>query len=228
MGGKFRTGKAISQWINEYRDPGQVYLEPFVGGAWVLERVYGPDRLASDVLPDLIFLYRALQEGWVPPDKITPREYEEAKASPSSPLRAFIGFSCGFAGRFFRGTWERNQIWGDAPARTKRTLLRQIARMPKDEVSFSCCDYREWDPDGFLVYCDPPYASGDSSYAKGSFDSREFWEVVRRWARKNTVLVSEYEAPDFCRLLQSFDSTTGCFVKKKEETAVDKLWLVRP
>ena len=98
LGGKAKSAKAISQWINEYREPGQAYLEPFVGGGWVLERVFGSGRTASDVVPDLILLYVALQDGWEPPSEISRDLYAKLKGEDSSALRGFAGFCMGFGG----------------------------------------------------------------------------------------------------------------------------------
>lgn len=227
LGGKAKVAKAISQWINEYREPGQPYLEPFVGGGWVLERVLGPGRTASDILPDLILLYRALQDGWVPPDSVSREEHRRLKTEPSSPERAFVGFCLGFGGKFF-GTYAWNRRGQNYAAQAKRSILRQISRMPKEEVSFLCCDYREHRPEGSVIYCDPPYA--ETTGYGFEFDSADFWKTVRAWARKNTVFVSEYNAPDFCRLLQEFKTkSTLNYVPGREARppAVDRLWLVR-
>jgi DNA adenine methylase len=227
LGGKAKSAKAISQWVNEFREPGQPYLEPFVGGGWILERVYGPGRTASDVVPDLILLYRALQDGWDPPSEISRELYEKLRTEPSSALRGFAGFSMGFGGKFF-GTYAWNRRGNNYAAQARRAILRQAKRFPASEVRFLCCDYREHRPEGSLVYCDPPYA-GTTDYGF-DFDSGEFWETVRSWAKRNTVLVSEYNAPDFCQLLQEFRSkSTLNYVPGREERppTVDKLWRVR-
>lgn len=47
LGGKSKTRKQISAFLESVRKPDQTYFEPFVGGAWVLQEMRGK-RIASD------------------------------------------------------------------------------------------------------------------------------------------------------------------------------------
>ena len=63
-------------------------------------------------------------------------------------------------------------------------------------AQFTCLDYRDVViPDGSIVYCDPPYAN-TTSYTTGNFNSREFWDYMRKISEKNIVLISEQNAPE--------------------------------
>jgi DNA adenine methylase len=62
---------------------------------------------------------------------------------------------------------------------------------------FDCKDYRELNPEGYIIYCDPPY-EGTTQYSKklvGDFDTNEFWSIMRKWSNNNKVFISEYNAP---------------------------------
>ncbi len=56
---------------------------------------------------------------------------------------------------------------------------------------------------GSMVYLDPPYANTTGYGATGSFDSGQFWSIVRKVSEEHDVYVSEYTAPpDFKCVLE--------------------------
>lgn len=65
MGGKFRIAKYIAACLSKYITKDTVYIEPFVGGGWVLSEVRRKHKstkvIASDINEDLINLYQAIQ-----------------------------------------------------------------------------------------------------------------------------------------------------------------------
>ena len=64
-------------------------------------------------------------------------------------------------------------------------------------IDFRNCDYKDLNPNDMIIYCDPPYR-GTTQYDKnivGEFDHDEFWDTMRKWSKNNTVLISEYDAP---------------------------------
>ena len=202
-GGKSLLAKQIGAEIMAAAGGCSVYLEPFVGGASVLE-VVAPSfeqALASDMSEDLILMWQALQLGWNPPLTFDGADYQDLKNSEPSPLRGLVGFGVSFGGLWFssyaknsydnRGKGRVNDYYKQA----RECVLRQAARFAT--VTFSRRDYRTWHPGkGWLVYCDPPYADTAGYDAVGPFDSNEFWTVAEKWSRAGAVvLVSEYMAP---------------------------------
>jgi DNA adenine methylase len=206
FGGKFRVRKQISQFINLFNP--STYLEPFCGSAWVAELVKADVRICCDLNSDLIALWQAVQSGWEPPDNVTQEEYYAAKdlVSPN-PLKAFCGFGCSFAGKYFGG-YARGGHGADAKTAKSQLTKRMYAKTAKsqgmEDVVFSCLSYEEALTTFYadLVYCDPPYQGTTKFYGLPDFDTGKFWEVVRRHSRHTVVLVSEYEAPaDFMEVL---------------------------
>uniref|UniRef100_A0A6M3JZI5 site-specific DNA-methyltransferase (adenine-specific) n=1 Tax=viral metagenome TaxID=1070528 RepID=A0A6M3JZI5_9ZZZZ len=193
LGGKAREAKEFARIIEGLREPNQVYIEPFVGGAWVLEQVSGT-RYAYDINPYLIALYQAIQDGWQPPDEVTVSEYNEIRAGKPCPdyYRAFLGFGVSFGGKWFGG-YAKNKRGDNYAARAKRGLLRLYSKL--GDVHFAVADYRTLNPSGAIVYCDPPYKGCTKYDACADFDSLEFWETAKQWSKTNTVVVSEYTAP---------------------------------
>ncbi len=206
MGGKSKIRKEIAALMTTLRRPDQLYVEPFVGGAWVLQEVDGV-RIASDKNTALITMYAALQNGWVPPDSVSENEYTEYKMlqNPNDPMTAFVGFGCSFAGKWFGG-YARSGDENYAVI-TKNSLLKQIPLIR--DVIFTSMDYSNIKVADALIYCDPPYATTTAYGAVGSFDSDAFWETMREWSKLNTVIISEYSAPPDFACIAEFKSKMG-------------------
>ena len=63
--------------------------------------------------------------------------------------------------------------------------------------------YEKFYPRNMLIYCDPPYEN--NSYSTKTkffeFDSKKFWETMRKWSKSNIVVISENNAPkDFIKI----------------------------
>lgn len=202
MGSKARHAKEILPIILADRQPGQWYVEPFVGGANVIDKVDG-NRIGADYNPYVIALWQAVADGWVPPDVVTEEKYDEVRRARNvDDLTAFIGFGLSFGGKFFGG--YRRDVAGTKGCienmrtqsrRAKQSLMKQAASL--HGVKFHHCSYDELPiPDQSIIYCDPPY-QGTTGYATGAFDHDKFWQWCRDRVRDgHKVFVSEYNAPD--------------------------------
>jgi DNA adenine methylase len=75
LGSKSKLAKHLVPIINSYADNCPVYVEPFCGSLAIISQVQGfRHRIANDINPYLIALWRALQEGHTFPTDI-PRDY---------------------------------------------------------------------------------------------------------------------------------------------------------
>lgn len=196
MGSKARHAKELLPIILANRGPGQWYVEPFVGGANMIDKVDG-NRLGADSNSDLIVLLKAmsLYDYWVPPHKVSEEEYRAAKSCPQSVLRSYIGFGLSYGGKWFGG-YRRDRVGKrDYAFEAYKNYMIQAPSLCG--VEFRHSDYRDLIiPDASIIYCDPPY-SGTTKYATGAFDHDEFWEWCSdRVNEGHTVFVSEYNAPD--------------------------------
>ena len=209
MGGKSKIRKQIAAFLESVRKPGQTYFEPFVGGAWVLQEMTGR-RIAGDGNDALISLYKALQEGWTPPDSVSREEWEKFRGSSrpvKDPMQAFARFGCGFGGSWEGGYAEPEGRFRNYALQSKASLLRQLPLIK--DVEFVYGSYDEHDPEGMLVYCDPPYGGKRAYSAVSGFDHDAFWDKMREWSKKNTVVISEYDAPDDFEAVLSVHSRMG-------------------
>lgn len=209
-GGKSRTGKRLAavilateqKWCKKRKlSCPRPYLEPFCGMCGVLRHIPPDrDRFAGDAQPDLIMMWQKLQSGWKPSARIVSKATFKRlhKSTRPSAERGFVGHAYGFNGLFF------------APYPTTPALVRDKARRGRNgviavsdkvrDVTFDHASYDQWDPRGFVIYCDPPYSNtaytGRAKQFKGSFDHKEFWAWANRMVRNgNLVFVSEKTAP---------------------------------
>jgi len=198
MGSKARHAKEMLPIILADRKPGQWYVEPFVGGANMIDKV-GGDRIGNDTHPYLIELLKGVSNGWIPPTEISEDQYKAANRSREvNALTGFIGFGCSYGGKWFGGYARGDDANGkprNYAAESPRNLVKQAAGL--DRVVWLCCSYSLLSiPPNSIIYCDPPYA-GTTKYATGGFDHSAFWQWCEAKAREgHTVFVSEYTAPD--------------------------------
>lgn len=225
MGGKYRLRKQISSFLESIRQPNQPYLEPFVGGAHVLSEMSG-ERYASDLCEPLVALYTSLIDGWIPPTEVSLEDYLKAKElPPTNPMNAFCGFGCSYGGAYFSsyvpvGKKDHARISHDS-------LLKQLPKIK--DVKFSCQSYDEYKPDGMLIYCDPPYKGTRRYISVDKFDHDKFWNVMRDWSKCNTVVISEYSAPDDFECITEFKSKSPINKHKgaNHESKNEKLFMIK-
>lgn len=225
FGGKTRTCKLIAEIIENKREENQVFISPFTGGGWVESLIKDP-KICSDKHKYLIAMYKEMQNGWEPPEQISEEEYVYIKNNPDEKpyLTGFVGFGCSFAGKWFGG-YAREKSKRNFCLNAKNSIMKKFQGF--NNTKFICKDYRELQPENNTIYCDPPYC-GTTPYSKnvvGDFNHEEFWDVMRKWSSNNTVIISEYNAPnDFICIWEKpvkLDILDGVKVKKHR---VEKLF----
>jgi len=195
LGSKNKIAKHLLPTMLSHRKLGQWWVEPFVGGANMIDKVDGP-RVGNDVHRHLIAMLEALQEGWIPPTEVSRDMYYRVKNSQedySNELVGFVGFLCSFGGKWWGG-YASNSAGNNYAARGSRVLVKQAKKLIG--VRFTRGSYLDMAiPPGSLIYCDPPYR-GTTGY-KGGFDHERFWSWCRDRVKDGHMLfVSEYTAPD--------------------------------
>lgn len=211
MGSKRRIADEILPIILKGRKPNQWFVEPFCGGCNITERVTGK-RIANDIHPELIAMYKALQSGWLPPKRISEEEYKRIMAAGSPELKGYAGFTHSF-GAVYGGTYRREVHRSGVVTGTGIKLKSNYANMEYvgnfsrvqaldqikllKNVKFINGPYYDLEiPKNSIVYCDPPYA-GTSEYVTAKFNSANFFQWCRVQKEEgHIVFVSEYNAPD--------------------------------
>ena len=192
FGGKAKIAKELSKELQSRLKEGQAFVDLFCGSCNVVSKIQAPLRIANDLHKELIALHKAVQEGWIPPSSVSESEYKEIKNSKDCPdyLKAFVGFGCSFAGRYFEG-YARGSRQNYAMG-SSNSLIKKHTTMR--DVIFTSKNYSEVEiPNNSLIYCDIPYKSSTKKYKYGWFQHEEFYLWAKEMKDKgHTVLVSEY------------------------------------
>lgn len=228
MGSKNRIAKEILPIMLEYRTPNQWWVEPFVGGGNMIDKVTG-NRLGSDndkyVIEALIAIRDCLSELPKNNKEFTENDYKQLRQNDNYIYKGYAGYAFSYGGKWLGG-WSRtdsNSIkQRDYVAESYRNAVNQNLLLQDVEL----LNYNYLDlpiPNNSLIYCDPPY-EGTTKY-KTNFNYPEFWQWCRDMTNKgHTVFISEYNAPvDFeCvwqkEIVSSLTKDTG------SKTGIEKLF----
>lgn len=207
QGSKNRIAKYIVPILQKYIDDNNVdtYIEPFVGGANVIDKIKCKTRIASDINKDLITLLKYAQKDTelkIAPSKCSFEHYVDVRANRKTgkytdEYVALIGYCASYGGRYFDGGYGRDAT-GKRDIYNERIVnLKEQAVLLKD-IEFSCCEYT-WYLDkniqNALIYLDPPY-KGTKQYSNQKMDYEEFYHFCREMSKQNIVVISEYDMPN--------------------------------
>ena len=138
QGGKSKIARPIAETIQalSQRRDGSVLVSLFCGSCAV-EAKLAPffDRLiCNDAHPYLMAMWRALQDGWEPPDIVTEAEYQYIKdhKDEDPALAGFVGFGCSFGAKWFGG-YARDKLGhatsGGYASQSKTSLLKVFSEL---------------------------------------------------------------------------------------------------
>lgn len=195
VGSKNRHAKELLNVMLPYRTKSQWWVEPFVGGFNMIDKVQG-NRLANDSHYWLIELFKALQRGWLPPENVSEQLYNAARLNKfvfKPELVGYIGFALSYGGKWFGG-YRRDSIGKrNYAAEAYKATLKQIPSLTG--IVLENVTYNQlFIPSQSLIYADPPYAN--TLQYKDKFDSAKFWMWAEQMHQQgHTIFVSEYSAP---------------------------------
>lgn len=206
MGNKNRIAKYIAPIIQSYIDKMgnrcNGYLEPFVGGANMIDKIICPCKIGNDSHKHLIALLTHASDSIDDiPDTITKEEYNAVRTNPGiypNWYVGLVGFCASYNGKWFGGyaNGVKTKI-GTVRNYTDEAIknLKKQALKLKDTM-FVCGDFRKLCVGSMVIYADPPYR-GTTKYAVNDFPYDEFYFWCKDMAKRgNVVLVSEYWMPD--------------------------------
>ena len=197
MGSKNRIAKDILPIILKDRKENQYYVEPFVGGANMIDKVNGL-RIGGEFNKYIASMWIELEKGWIPKNNYTKQEYDFIKNNKDNCLHetGYVGICCSYSGKWFggyAGKVNTNQGIRNYQDEAHRNLLSQVKNIKGIKFKHSSYDELEI-PSNSIIYCDPPY-EGTTQY-KDSFDNSKFWQWCREKAKQgHQVFISEYNAP---------------------------------
>lgn len=187
------------------------YIEPFVGGFNIIDKISCNRRIGNDIDSYVTTLVDACKRDSSLldklPDRVSREHYydvrDKANGYPMWYVAAIMLFAS-YNGRVYGGCYvaESNTAGGyrNYYDEAKRNFAEQLPQL--SDIIVTNCDYRELElhkylgqkDERVLFYCDPPYSMGKGYSEK--FDTGSFWDWAReRSAEGHIVLVSEYTAP---------------------------------
>ena len=199
LGSKDRLSKELAPIIQKYIDESgyNKYLEPFVGGANMIDKIKCEHKFGSDTHKYLIAFLKALSNGYEPPYDISEKEYryiKEHQSEYSDELLGYVGFQLSYGAKWFDSYRRDKQGKRNYAHEAYRNIKKQAPNLKG--IKFNCCDFRTIkNISGFVIYCDPPYRV-TTKYSVDDFPYEKFYDWCREMAKDNVVLVSEYSMPD--------------------------------
>lgn len=244
MGSKSRIVKYIVPIIQKYIDENNIqkYVEPFVGGANVIDKINCKEKFGFDKNKYLIALLKRVRDEEVLYEEVSKELYDKARTAfntgNTSEFEDWemgnIGFLASFNGRWFDGGYANpgyEKTKNGARLRNyyqeaKNNLLSQAPNLK--DIHFGVSDYKDsidlsYDS-SMLIYCDPPY-QGTKQYSNATqFNYTDFWNTMRLWSQSNIVLISEQNAPDDFECIWSQEVSRSIKAQEKSKS-VEKLFI---
>lgn len=228
MGSKARHAKELLPIILANRAEGQWYVEPFVGGANMIDKVEG-NRIGADINEYLIAMWNSVKDGWKPPEYVLPDEYKHVRENKENYAKDMVGWvahGCSYNGKWFGGFAGKltTQTGADRnyQVEARNAVIKQATLLKG--VLFEHKTYDElYIPPNSIIYCDPPYK--DTTKYKDSFDHEPFYEWCRQKHKEgHQVFVSEYQMPEDFICVWSKEVNSSLTKETGSEKGVEKLF----
>lgn len=234
---KRRIAKYIVPILEKHRKPNQLYVEPFVGGANMIEHMSN-QRIGFDVNKYVIALLNCIRDNpeSLPCDNtiLTEEKYKYLSKNYEllpSEMNALVGFAAipvSFGGKWFGG-WPRSMNNNGPRDHVKESFnnaQKQSSRLQGAKFktrSFLDLKLRRKS----LIYCDPPY-HGTTKYVT-DFDHDIFFDWCRlQHSEGHTVFVSEYNAPDdFDIVLEMESKVNFASTCKQSDKRTERLFTLK-
>lgn len=228
IGSKNRIAKHILPIILKDRKDGQWYVEPFVGGANMIDKVDG-NRIGADFSEHVINALTLVRDNpsSIPCNSTEYTKEDRQKAIDEDSMRGLdclMYFECSF-GASFKGSWAVGHPTEDFVRAARNNAIKQSPNL--QGVTLLNSSYADLDiPPNGIIYCDPPYEGTFKYKAVGSFNHDDFWTWCRvKHFEGHTVYISEYNAPD------DFTCVWECELRsnanaKASSMAIEKLFTI--
>lgn len=226
MGSKNRLAKHLLPIILKDRQPGQWYVEPFVGGGNMIDKVDG-NRIGADcnnyVVQALVSIRDNIDELPKHSLEFTEQDYTKLRREDSYKHKGYAGFAFSYGGKWLGG-WRRDGIgkrdyvreaYDNAVKQSERLTGALLINDGYNSLSI---------PNRSIIYCDPPY-SGTTKYSD-NFDHEEFWQWCRdKVSEGHKVFISEYTSPDDFVCVFSKEQVSSLTRDTGSKVGIEKLFV---
>jgi len=198
LGSKNRIAKHILPIMEQYRE-NRTWVEPFVGGANMIDKVNG-NRIGSDLNEYVIALLNEMSKPNFIAPEISEEKYNELKANKQHYEKWVVGYAgtqLSFGATWF-GSYRRDSLGKRNYCKEAQNNVNKQSKSLQGVV-FLNSNYLDLQiPENSLIYCDPPY---DTKATKGKYKDNFNHDIFWQWCRDkhkegHIVFVSEYNAPN--------------------------------
>ena len=203
VGSKNRLSKELVPIIQSYINKDtKMYIEPFVGGANMIDKIQCDKKIGSDLHKQLIELLKYARDYYeLIPERILEDTYKEVKDNKNKYedwYVGLVGFCATFGAKYFGGyaRSKTDKFNGEKSEIAIRNLKKQAPNLKG--IEFYNCSFLDLPKDKInncVIYCDPPYRN-TTKYKTEEFPYEEFYQWCRDMSKNNTVLISEYNMPN--------------------------------
>lgn len=202
------------------------YIEPFVGGANIIDKVIANKKYGYDTNRYLIALFNYIKAGGELPEEISIEQCIDCKAHYKANDNTYndwfigaVAFIADMRGKFFdtksctSGLTEVER-YNKHYAEAVEEMLKQAKFI--SDIDFINAEYASIKANNSLIYCEVPE---DSKHKKAKFDIANFWNTVSKWNdNNNIVLVRSASAPDEYDIIWENENKNKCdkvFIHRK-------------
>ena len=206
MGSKSKIKKDILPILQKIIDDNNIstYIEPFVGGANIIDSIKCQNKIGGDKSETLIELLKYVRDGGELPLEVSKELYDEVRRNKNNDkydkwFIGAIGYLASYNGRYFDGGYAKTIITKTGAIRNyydeaKRNLENQSKYL--QGIDFIYGEYTQFSNiSNSLIYCDPPYKDTKQYNTSKNFNHNMFWEWCRTMSKNNIVIISEEKAP---------------------------------
>lgn len=141
VGSKNRLSKELAPIIQSYISEDTVaYIEPFVGGANMIDKIKHHNKIGSDLHKELIALHKFNKNNSsLLPITISEEEYNNVRRNQDNYDPWYVGLVgfCGSFGAKYFGGFARRSNGDDVPAQAIRSLKKQSKNIQDVKVAIS-------------------------------------------------------------------------------------------
>ena len=221
MGSKNRIAKHLLPIMLKNRN-GRTWVEPFVGGANMIDKVEGK-RIGADINEYTIALLNQMSKQNFKAPEISEKKYKDIKEHENQYPPYIVGYAAtqlSYGSTWFIGYRRDKTGIRDYCKEAQNNVNKQSEKIKG--IEFIHSNYQDLEmPPNSLIYCDPPY-EGTTKYRDG-FCHAEFWE----WCRDKTkeghqVYISEYTPVTFTLPIQGIGAPRVNVLLNECQTTIGK------
>lgn len=230
MGSKAKHTKEILPIILENHTPNMWYIEPFVGGGNMIDKVsdiIAPIKFGLDinhyVIEALIDIRDNLHLLPKNNEEFTEYDYKNLRNDDSYPHKGFAGFAYSYSGKWLGGWCRDSEGKRDYVAESFRNACKQSPMLQNVKLHTKSVFELQTLSVKSTIYCDPPYRNA-TKYSD-SFDHDKFYEWCRQKAKEgHIVFVSEYWMPEDFACVWSKEVNSSLTKDTGSKKAVERLF----